>query len=115
MVFLMRAAGGAAPGSVVQLHHIAVGHLMVAPDLLPVERGPAPDARVPERAREVLVNEPRDVGHRLAAAGGRPRPARETPAARPPRWRDDRPCWRRGARAAAARRDHRRPPPPPGG
>ena len=53
-----------------QLDDVAVGNQMVASDLLTVESGFAPHARVPECARNVLVHEPRDVLHRLAAFAG---------------------------------------------
>ena len=49
-----------------QLDHVAVLHRMLTPHLLSVESGCTPDARVPERAREVFVHEPRDVLHGLA-------------------------------------------------
>ena len=50
-----------------QLDHVAVLHRMLTPHLLSVGSGGAPDARVPERAREIFVHEPRDVLHGLAA------------------------------------------------
>src|SRR5207249_4251022 len=51
----------------VELDHVAVGNGMVAPDVLSVEGRFAPDTRVLERLREVLVHEPRDVLDGLAA------------------------------------------------
>jgi hypothetical protein len=39
-----------ADGSRMQLDHVAVFHQVLAPDLLPIEAGRAPDPRVPERA-----------------------------------------------------------------
>src|SRR5215510_13998036 len=50
-----------------QLDHVAVLHRMLTPHLLSVESGRTPHPRVPERAREVFVHEPRDVLHGLAA------------------------------------------------
>ena len=49
-----------------QLDHVAVLYRMLTPHLLSIESGSTPDARVPERAREVFVHEPRDVLHGLA-------------------------------------------------
>jgi len=49
-----------------QLDHVAVLHRMLTPHLLSVESGCTPYARVPERAREIFVHEPRDVLHGLA-------------------------------------------------
>lgn len=50
-----------------ELDHVAVGNGMVAPDVLSVEGRFAPDTRVPERLREVLVHEARDVLDGLAS------------------------------------------------
>src|SRR3990170_5227029 len=52
----------------VQFDHVAVRDRVLAPDLLTVKSGFAPYPRVSERARNVLVHEPRDVFHGLAAA-----------------------------------------------
>src|SRR5438093_3406497 len=62
-------AASSLPGSRsdVELDHVAVGNGMVAPDVLSVEGRFAPDTRVLERLREVLVHEPRDVLDGLAA------------------------------------------------
>jgi len=57
-------------GSGVQFHDVAGRERMLAPDLLSVESGRTPDARVTERAREVFVHEPRDVLHGLASPKG---------------------------------------------
>src|SRR5512137_2015492 len=70
-----------------QLAHVAILDRMLTPDLLSVESGCTPYARVPERAREVLVHEPSNVLHRLAAVQD------EWPT---PVWR---PAWRLGVDA----------------
>src|SRR5215472_16657411 len=62
-----------------QLDHVAVLHRMLTPHLPSVESAFTPYARVPERAREVFVYEPRDVLHGLAAVEyERPSPVRRT-------------------------------------
>ena len=53
-----------------QFDDVAVGHGVVPSDVLPVESGRPPDPRVPQRAGEVLVHEPRDVLHGLSPAKG---------------------------------------------
>ena len=57
-----------------QLHNVAVGHRVVGANVLALEFRMAPDARVLERALEVLVHEPRDMAHCFPAAQGE-RPA----------------------------------------
>src|SRR5438093_11582010 len=54
-------------GSPVQLDHVAVLDPMSSTDLLSVESALAPDSRIAERPRNVLVHEPRDIFDRLAA------------------------------------------------
>ena len=49
-----------------ELDHVAVGHGMLAPDVLSVEARFAPDPRVLERLHEVLVHEARDILDGLA-------------------------------------------------
>jgi hypothetical protein len=51
----------------VQLDHVTIFHRMLTPHLLSVESGCTPYPRVPERAREIFVHEPREVLHRLTA------------------------------------------------
>src|SRR5262245_23849364 len=59
------AGGRSASLSCVDLDHVAVLQSMLAPDVLSVESGLAPHARVLERARKVFVHEPSNVLHRL--------------------------------------------------
>jgi hypothetical protein len=51
----------------VELDHVAVSQRILAPDVVSLEPRLAPHARVLEGASEVLVNEPRDIFHGLAA------------------------------------------------
>jgi hypothetical protein len=52
----------------VELDDVAVRDAVLASDVLTRDPGPAPDARVLERVREILVHQPRNVLHRLALA-----------------------------------------------
>ena len=52
----------------VQFDDVAIGKRMVLPDVLSFEAGLAPYAGKLQRARQVVVDESRDIGDRLAAA-----------------------------------------------
>src|SRR5262245_57921497 len=47
--------------SAVQLDHVAILDAMIASDMLPIEAGFPPHARVAQRAREVHMHQPSDV------------------------------------------------------
>lgn len=78
-----RGSGHGRPALVsrVELDHVAVPQPVVPSDVLSIESGAAPDAGVLERAREILVHEPGNVFHRLAAA----QDERAAPLGRAPR------------------------------
>jgi hypothetical protein len=51
-----------------QFDHVTVGDMMLVADLLSVETGRTPDARVAQRPAQVTVHHPRDIAYGLAAA-----------------------------------------------
>ena len=52
----------------VQFHDVAVGHLVLVPDLLAIETRRAPQSRIAQQPSQIAVHEPRHVADRLAAA-----------------------------------------------
>ena len=55
-----------AANSGMQLDDVAIEKLVLPADLLPIKTGLAPKARVPQRSRDIFVNEPRYIFHCLS-------------------------------------------------